>query len=255
MVEAVMVWNEPNDLLHWDFELDPDWSIFTRMLKTAWQAIRAEHASVARVLGGISPIDPAFIENRHKTLLLLRLVEKGDFSFALDFTHQSFNLVDVAEVRIICVQFLIECFAAIHAAEGELVGNVVDAARDGFESGSGGVPSPAVVHARVASARAFADRERGKNAVIEAVLIRGAEVVVNVIRRRAVVRLKENFEADGADIGRVHRQPVGGGESGWDQREQRAGSDTGRVLNNKVGHVDFKGSSVKLGRADFRPGL
>jgi len=51
MVEAVMVWNEPNNLSHWDFELDPDWSIFTRMLKTAWQAIRAERASVARVLG------------------------------------------------------------------------------------------------------------------------------------------------------------------------------------------------------------
>jgi len=31
MVEAVMLWNEPNNLSHWDFHLDPDWKIFARM--------------------------------------------------------------------------------------------------------------------------------------------------------------------------------------------------------------------------------
>jgi len=25
MVEAVMLWNEPNNLSHWDFKIDPDW--------------------------------------------------------------------------------------------------------------------------------------------------------------------------------------------------------------------------------------
>ena len=28
MVEAVMIWNEPNNLSHWDFELDPGWRLF-----------------------------------------------------------------------------------------------------------------------------------------------------------------------------------------------------------------------------------
>ena len=27
MVEAVMLWNEPNNKSHWDFQLDPDWKI------------------------------------------------------------------------------------------------------------------------------------------------------------------------------------------------------------------------------------
>ena len=31
MVEAVMLWNEPNNLSHWDFKVDPDWKIFSRM--------------------------------------------------------------------------------------------------------------------------------------------------------------------------------------------------------------------------------
>ena len=31
MVEAVMLWNEPNNLSHWDFELDPGWQVFARM--------------------------------------------------------------------------------------------------------------------------------------------------------------------------------------------------------------------------------
>ena len=26
MIEAVMLWNEPNNKSHWDFELDPDWT-------------------------------------------------------------------------------------------------------------------------------------------------------------------------------------------------------------------------------------
>ena len=25
MIEAVMLWNEPNNKSHWDFEIDPDW--------------------------------------------------------------------------------------------------------------------------------------------------------------------------------------------------------------------------------------
>ena len=31
-VEAIMIWNEPNNKSHWDFELDPDWQIFSKMV-------------------------------------------------------------------------------------------------------------------------------------------------------------------------------------------------------------------------------
>jgi beta-xylosidase len=63
MIDSVMFWNEPNNLSHWDLQLDPDWEAFAEMAKLAGAAIAAENASIPRVLGGISPIDPSFIEN------------------------------------------------------------------------------------------------------------------------------------------------------------------------------------------------
>ncbi len=57
-----MIWNEPNNKSHWDPNLDPDWSIFGRCLKLAGEAIGAENANLTRVLGGMSPIDPAFVK-------------------------------------------------------------------------------------------------------------------------------------------------------------------------------------------------
>ena len=68
MIEAAMIWNEPNDKSHWDPEIDPDWIGFGRMATLAGQAIAAEAPGLLRVLGGISPIDPAFI---------LKLQERG----------------------------------------------------------------------------------------------------------------------------------------------------------------------------------
>ena len=38
MVEAVMLWNEPNNLSHWDFHQDPEWKIFSRMVIAAAKA-------------------------------------------------------------------------------------------------------------------------------------------------------------------------------------------------------------------------
>lgn len=63
-----MIWNEPNNKSHWDPEIDPDWVGFGRMATLAGQAIAAEAPGLLRVLGGISPIDPAFI---------LKLQERG----------------------------------------------------------------------------------------------------------------------------------------------------------------------------------
>jgi beta-xylosidase len=63
MIEAVMIWNEPNNKSHWDPMLDPDWSLFADMAKLAGAAIAAENPRLLRVLGGISPIDPNFITN------------------------------------------------------------------------------------------------------------------------------------------------------------------------------------------------
>jgi beta-xylosidase len=31
MIEAVMIWNEPNNKSHWDPDLDPEWRRFSEM--------------------------------------------------------------------------------------------------------------------------------------------------------------------------------------------------------------------------------
>src|SRR5690606_12618626 len=63
MIEAAMIWNEPNNKSHWDIELDPDWAHFAEMATCAADAIRKANPDITIVLGGISPIDPMFIRN------------------------------------------------------------------------------------------------------------------------------------------------------------------------------------------------
>jgi beta-xylosidase len=63
MIEAAMIWNEPNNKSHWDLELDPDWALFAEMAIAAGKAIKRANPSLLRVLGGLSPIDPNFLRN------------------------------------------------------------------------------------------------------------------------------------------------------------------------------------------------
>jgi beta-xylosidase len=87
MIEAAMFWNEPNNKSHWDFEIDPGWLRFAEMTKLAAAAVRSEAPSLTRVLGGISPIDPQFIQNmqRQGVLDLLDVVAVHGFPF--DWNH------------------------------------------------------------------------------------------------------------------------------------------------------------------------
>src|SRR4051812_16124657 len=61
MIEAIKFWNEPNNLSHWDFEIDPDWSEFSRMIAMAAGEVRRAAPHLRLVLGGISPIDAQFM--------------------------------------------------------------------------------------------------------------------------------------------------------------------------------------------------
>ena len=87
MIEAVMLWNEPNNLSHWDFEIDPDWTAYASMVKLAAQAIRAENPTVTRVLGGISPIDSSFIARMDKLGALAAVDTVALHGFPLDWNH------------------------------------------------------------------------------------------------------------------------------------------------------------------------
>jgi beta-xylosidase len=63
VIEAVMLWNEPNNLSHWDRAQDPEWALFSEMVSLAGERLGHVAPGLTRVLGGISPVDPHFIRN------------------------------------------------------------------------------------------------------------------------------------------------------------------------------------------------
>jgi beta-xylosidase len=87
VIEAAMIWNEPNNLSHWDFELDADWVRFAEMAKLAAAAIAAESSRVTKVLGGISPIDPGFVQNMKSKGVLDEVDAIAVHGFPLDWNH------------------------------------------------------------------------------------------------------------------------------------------------------------------------
>ncbi|HZQ68729.1 MAG TPA: beta-xylosidase [Terriglobales bacterium] len=91
MVEAVMLWNEPNNLSHWDFQIDPDWKAFSRMTIAAARAIRRINPKLPIVLGGISPIDPNFICLLKSEGVLDVLDVVAVHGFPLDWNHWSIH--------------------------------------------------------------------------------------------------------------------------------------------------------------------
>src|SRR5205085_8506767 len=85
MIEAAMIWNEPNNKSHWDPEIDPEWSRFARMGRLAGEAIAAEAPGLTRVLGGISPIDANFVSNMTGQGSLQQLDAVALHGFPLDW--------------------------------------------------------------------------------------------------------------------------------------------------------------------------
>ncbi|STY31143.1 Beta-xylosidase [Legionella wadsworthii] len=91
MIEAVKFWNEANNKSHWDFQLDPDWIIYANMVKMAAEAVKAENPGILRVLGGISPIDPLFIQRMNHLGVLENLDAVGVHGFPLDWNNWSIH--------------------------------------------------------------------------------------------------------------------------------------------------------------------
>jgi beta-xylosidase len=91
MVEAVMLWNEPNNLSHWDFKVDPEWKMFAELIHEGVRAIRDVNPELKIVLGGISPIDPNFL----KLLSGYGVIDAVDVvavhGFPLDWNHWNIN--------------------------------------------------------------------------------------------------------------------------------------------------------------------
>src|SRR5205807_4186972 len=78
---------EPNNKSHWDPEVDPGWTRYAEMVKLASAAVRAESPGLTKVLGGISPIDPGFIQTLERQGVLDTVDAVAVHGFPLDWNH------------------------------------------------------------------------------------------------------------------------------------------------------------------------
>ena len=103
MIEAVKIWNEPNNKSHWDPDLDPEWDLFAAMTRLAGQAVAAENATLPRVLGGMSPIDPGFLRRMAAKGVLDEVDVVAVHGFPLDWNLWSIDEwpAKVAEIRAV----------------------------------------------------------------------------------------------------------------------------------------------------------
>jgi len=104
VIEAVMLWNEPNNLSHWNFQIDPQWSAYADMVNLAADAVKAERPALSRVLGGISPIDPQFIRNMQARCVLSHVDVVAVHGFPLDWNHWTIHEWPdkLEEIRAVC---------------------------------------------------------------------------------------------------------------------------------------------------------
>jgi len=91
MIDAVMFWNEPNNLSHWDFELDRGWRRFSEMTLDAAHRVKAVAPELPLVLGGISPIDPQFIRLMQSHGVIDAMDVVAVHGFPLDWNHWQLN--------------------------------------------------------------------------------------------------------------------------------------------------------------------
>jgi beta-xylosidase len=103
MVEAVMLWNEPNNLSHWDFKADPEWKRFAEMTIAGARAARRANPELPIVLGGISPIDPNFMQLMGSHGVLDHIDIVAVHGFPLDWNHWGIHEwpQKIAEIRAV----------------------------------------------------------------------------------------------------------------------------------------------------------
>jgi beta-xylosidase len=87
MIESIKFWNEPNNKSHWDIYADPEWKAYARMTTLAAERVRELSPELTLVLGGISPIDPSFLELLAAQGVLEHVDVVAVHGFPLDWNH------------------------------------------------------------------------------------------------------------------------------------------------------------------------
>jgi CDP-paratose 2-epimerase len=80
-IGAIELWNEPNNLIKWDTQIDTDWRLFATMV--AFGAGTVALYKKTTVLGGMSPIDGGFIDHlrQHEPEVLKNIDAIGVHAF------------------------------------------------------------------------------------------------------------------------------------------------------------------------------
>ena len=87
MVEAIVLWNEPNNLSHWNFHLDPGWDRFADLVTRTSLAIRRIHPELRIILGGVSSCDCDFLRLMARHGVMEHVDAVGVHGFPLDWNH------------------------------------------------------------------------------------------------------------------------------------------------------------------------
>ncbi|MFE1600658.1 glycosyl hydrolase [Methylobacterium sp. ID0610] len=103
MIEAAMIWNEPNNKSHWDPEVDPGWHLFADTLACTAEALKREAPALPTVLGGLSPIDPTFVQFLDAKRALDHVDVVAVHGFPLDWNLWQINEwpAKLAEIRAV----------------------------------------------------------------------------------------------------------------------------------------------------------
>jgi beta-xylosidase len=91
MVEGIVLWNEPNNLSHWNFHLDPEWKRFADMVSQTSIAIRHIHSELRIILGGVSSCDCDFLRLMNHHGVMQHVDAVGVHGFPLDWNHWQLN--------------------------------------------------------------------------------------------------------------------------------------------------------------------
>jgi CDP-paratose 2-epimerase len=83
--DYIELWNEPNNQAEYDFTLDPDWNIFCEMIGSA--AFWSKQKGKKTVLGGMSPIDPNWLNEMFRKGLMEHIDVVGIHGFPDVFDH------------------------------------------------------------------------------------------------------------------------------------------------------------------------
>jgi beta-xylosidase len=104
MVEALVLWNEPNNLSHWNFHLDPQWMRFSEMVKLGSAAVRRSNPRLPIVLGGVSACDCDFLRLMTSYGLMECVDAVGVHGFPLDWNHWQIDdwAERIAEAATVC---------------------------------------------------------------------------------------------------------------------------------------------------------